>query len=153
MIAVRGFSNRGKSQSIIKACELLMETDPEAKPTWIHPADGKLDDSVKDICVIVKTDGHYIGIESEGDPGFRQPESLKRFASGTPQCSVIVCATRTRGTTVAAVVNTGTHYGYPITWIRAKKYPPESQDARCAEIAKDIVARITTILVEKEVCP
>jgi len=94
VIGLRGIGNTGKSQTIRKAYDLLKFTHKNVKEE--HESIGKLD-----IRVVLTINGAKIGIESQGDPGFRLKKSLSLFVK--LQCTVIVCATRTRGQTVNVV--------------------------------------------------
>ncbi|GHT49120.1 hypothetical protein AGMMS49982_01850 [Bacteroidia bacterium] len=66
----------------------------------------------------IKATGTYlskeIGIESQGDPNFRQGESLKDFA--VAGCDIIVCACRTKGETVDNIKRIARGHSYKIIW-------------------------------------
>jgi len=125
LIAVRGVANRGKSDSIKKAYKLLVDAYPAAVvEKFVFRADIK---------IIVTIKGVKVGIESQGDPTDRLPESLRYFAEAG--CKVIICATRTRGETVDAVNDLSSQYD--IEWIEKSEEP----DAQKKESANRAVAQ------------
>jgi len=63
--------------------------------------------------VVLTINGVKIRIESQGDPGSRLEESLLLFVK--IKCTVVVCATRTRGQTVNAVEKL--QPDYEVIWI------------------------------------
>src|SRR5438270_370149 len=89
VIALRGISSKGKSQTIRQAYDLLVAKYPQARVEHLAKSWGI------DIKVVLTINGVKIGIESRGDPSNRLPESLTEFAE--MGCEVIICATRTRG--------------------------------------------------------
>lgn len=93
VIALRGVANQGKSSSIKEAYNLIRQSFSIDSIT--HEISGA------DIRAVLTVGNIKIGIESQGDPSSRLVESLKLFLS--LDCQIIICTTRTRGSTVDAV--------------------------------------------------
>lgn len=95
VIALWGSGDSGKTSTLkIVHSELLKLSDSfleEFRETG---------DDIRDVLMI---NGIKIGIESQGDPGSRLEESLKIFKENG--CELIICATRSRGSTVVLVDN------------------------------------------------
>jgi len=106
VIAIWGASNQGKSSSINEIVNRLPAHFPTAHID-IRIAGG-------DIQAIVTIGSVKIGIESAGDPGGRLPTSLALFVR--EGCEVIICATRTRGSTVTAVEALHPQHQFDIVW-------------------------------------
>ncbi len=137
VIALRGAANVGKSNAIKKVYELLLAKYPSAKVE-----DGDKTYRV-DIKVVLTINGVKIGIENQGDPGSRLPESLQEFVK--KGCRVIVCATRTRGQTVSAVSQLAP--SYEVLWINQFVVPKSSeQESSNQRMAKQIVAEVETVI-------
>jgi Cdc6-like AAA superfamily ATPase len=94
VFALYGPTNVGKSTTIKKVFALLTDAYPNAPIQTLNPPG-------IDITIIIEINGIFVGIESQGDPNGRLGESIKRFKKAL--CSIIVCATRTRGGTVTIV--------------------------------------------------
>ena len=110
--AIRGVQKTGKSESIkmfynkLKAKYTNLEISDKYTPIY----DG-------DISVVVEINGKIIAIESQGDPNSRILDSLPKFAA--IPANIIICATRTRGSTVDVVKQQ--QENYQITWIDKKE--------------------------------
>lgn len=101
VIANSGFAHRGKSTSIRYVFELL-----SSRYRVIDPINGyNPNEDIKAIIGIPQSDGHIVkvGIESKGDPGSRQMESIDYFVN--KDCEIILVACRIKGTTKDAVIN------------------------------------------------
>lgn len=107
VIAVWGQARQGKSDTIKKCVQEIQKQFPNGSfNVLIGGAD------IKAIITIGKI---IIGVESQGDPGSRQEQSLKEFATKY-NCDIIICASRTSGKTVEAVDDMHNIYGYDIIW-------------------------------------
>lgn len=106
IIALWGTSNRGKSAIINKVYKKVKTKYPEAIINEIVIG--------IDIKVVIEIDNKKVGIESQGDPSSRLPDSIKYFVE--IGCDVIICATRTRGMTVDAV--NAQKGRYEISWLK-----------------------------------
>lgn len=100
VIALWGIANIGKTDTIQKVYNFLCLKFAIKKKEY-----QKFD---KDIRVVFTINGIKIGIESQGDPDSRLEESLKLFVK--VGCTIIICATRTRGHTVNLVKSLGKRY-------------------------------------------
>jgi len=102
-----GHARQGKSDTIKRIAKKILDSYPNAttEPSQI--------DYSADINVIITADNLKIGIESQGDPNSRLPDSLKRFSADN--CDIIICATRTSGGTVEEVDNLAPKYD--IIWV------------------------------------
>jgi hypothetical protein len=103
IIAIRGVGNTGKTETIKTFYRLLKSKYPTSK---IENEVDRLD-----IRVIITINGVKIGIESQGDPSSRLFESIPLFVRN--QCSIIVCATRSKGKTVQLIKE---QENYEIIW-------------------------------------
>ena len=103
VIANSGFAHSGKSTSIRYVYELLSS---RYHPNIIEPKQGyNPNQDVKAIIDIPQSDGHMVkvGIESQGDPGSRQMESIDYFVK--EKCEIILVACRVKGTTKTKVLS------------------------------------------------
>ena len=97
-----GAGGQGKSESIKAAFHLLQQK---------YPSEVLIDDG--DIKALIQMGDVLIGLESQGDPDYRQEESLKDFV--TKGCQIIICACRSKGSTRWAVEALADQ-GYRIIW-------------------------------------
>jgi hypothetical protein len=105
-IALKGRRSIGKSQTIRTVDELLRGKYPGATVEQERRTKAELR-------VVLSIDGVKIGIESHGDPNSRLiKESLDLFVR--LGCEIIICATRTKGETVTAVIELP---GYEVVWL------------------------------------
>lgn len=108
IFVLKGRASSGKTQTIKEIYKLLKIQYPEAEiEIFINKTD------IKVIFIIY---GIKIGIESQGDPNSRLKNSLKEFA--TKGCSIIICASRTRGMTNTWIEEYAKEF--KITWIEKK---------------------------------
>jgi hypothetical protein len=111
MIVIEGAGNRGKSSAIRTIRSVLLEKFPSARELAGKgfPIPETIGTNCNgDIRTIIELNGKKIGIESQGDPGSRQKQSLALFLR--EKCDYIICAARSRGYTVEdakAVANSG----------------------------------------------
>lgn len=101
VIANSGFAYTGKSTSIRYVYELLSSRYHVIEP--INGYNPKVD--VKAIIEIPQSDGHMVkvGIESQGDPGSRQVDSINYFIN--KGCEIILVACRVKGATKDKVLS------------------------------------------------
>jgi hypothetical protein len=93
--ALQGRGNSGKSETIKQVFAELVRKYPSASVQ-------QLSSGTSDIkAILTNVKGHKVGIESQGDPSSRLQQSLQDFANAN--CTIIFCATRTSGMTVAWV--------------------------------------------------
>lgn len=136
VIANSGGAKQGKSGTIKKIIQLILDKYPNAKT---NPLKISYHGDVK---VLIEIDNIKIGIESQGDPNSRIFESLKKFAS--VDCDLIICATRTSGATVKAVNSLRKSHGYDIIWVT--NYRSANKDT---ELLNELSANHILELVER----
>ncbi len=107
ILACHGVANQGKSSTIKELSRLIISKYPNA---IVDPVSLNYQYDIKVIITIGKV---KIGIESQGDPNSRLSESLQEFVK--QKCSIIVCTTRTSGSTVDIV--SSYHKSFDIVWI------------------------------------
>lgn len=111
IISIHGKSNQGKSETIKKVCELILETYPDATSSI------KNIDYTGDIFLTIIIGKIKIGFESQGDPNSRMiyDDTIENLAK--EGCNIIICATRTGGMTVKKVDEIADRYDYHTLWI------------------------------------
>lgn len=132
VIALRGVAKIGKSRTIKRVYDLLKSKYKSATREY-----EKI--SATDVRVVLTINGAKIGIESQGDPGGRLEESLSLFVKVA--CTVIICATRTRGQTVDAVDKL--QPSYEVVWLQQNvKSIASEQEASNDAMAKRILGDV-----------
>lgn len=113
IIANSGFAYTGKSTSIRYVFELLSSRYHVIEP--INGYNPKVD--VKAIIEIPQSDGHMVkvGIESQGDPGSRQVDSINYFIN--KGCEIILVACRVKGATKDKVLSLQ-HSDWQVIWFK-----------------------------------
>lgn len=137
IIALKGVANVGKSDTIMKVYELLKKRYPNAKI--------ECRDKIFriDINVVLIINGVKIGIESKGDPSSNLPKKLNAFKSA--DCQVIICATRSKGQTVDAVLKLEPKYD--VLWMEQVAVPePSKYESANRGMAKQIVDAVENAL-------
>ncbi|MBC5994016.1 hypothetical protein [Pontibacter cellulosilyticus] len=112
ILAISHASGKGKTQTIRELANLLLGSYPTFVAIKPIPAKVPVDG---DFQLIIEIAGIVIGIESMGDPGTGLEKRLQKLA-GSYSCDIIICATRTRGETVAAVENAASTWDYDTIW-------------------------------------
>lgn len=136
ILALKGTAKSGKSTVIRKVYEMLKsEYDGEVSIIVEHVGD-------VDIKAILVIKGAKIGIESQGDPEGRLEESLKEFIENG--CVVIICTTRTRGSTVDLV--NGLQPGYNAVWFQQVKSAEPDQETTNNAMAKKILEKVKLLI-------
>lgn len=105
-IAISGKAEQGKSATVVILRDLI-KSRYIVKETVLKTGG--------DIKVIIEYKGIKIGIESQGDPNSRQPNSIKEFIS--KNCDIIIGTCRTSGETKNVMTDTSKH-GYRVFWTR-----------------------------------
>ena len=140
IFALRGPANAGKSTTIGKIFMLLKEAYPAAKIQIINPNQAEITVTVNvEITLTIEINGKIVGIESQGDPNSRLADSIALFKK--TDCSIIVCATRTRGSTVDMLENL--HSEFTLNWHHTAPQPQaalqnQHDDARAQTIFRQI---------------
>ena len=128
--ALYGRGDIGKTSTIKEVYNLLIK---KFGKEIIVETDTNIFSEKNDIRVIVKIKGKLIGIESQGDPNSRLKVSLDIFVE--MNCDIILCATRTWGTTVDFVKLLEPEY--KIDWIKKPDFGNEYEQKN-KELAKNI---------------
>lgn len=135
VFALYGTANVGKSATLKKVFALLTYAYPGAPVQTINTG--------IDITVIIEISGVLVGIETQGDPNSRLGESLELFKKA--KCSIIICATRTRGGTVTAVENLQPEF--KVVWHHKTSEPNANlRDQRDSSIAQTIFNEVQNAL-------
>ena len=111
LYALQGAGQRGKSSTLNILIDELAKKYPNATKRILIPGMGRDQQVIFD-----NLNGHVIGIETQGDPNSRLPQSLKDFAKA--QCDIIFCACRTSGSTVDAIQSFAKQYSYTVNIIK-----------------------------------
>ena len=135
VLALRGKSNRGKSQTIRTVVEFLSERHPDAVAEYSHT-------TKSDARVVLTIHGVKIGVESHTNP----KQSLDLFER--IGCHVIICATRTRGAAVDAVNEL---QGFEVLWLeQPEKSQPNEQILRSLAMVREIVEKVEALVAAAE---
>lgn len=115
-----GTAGQGKSSTVKKIAEIILKHYPSATTNPV------IIDYTFDIKVVIIIGKVKIGIESQGDPNSRLVESLKYFVN--INCDIIICSTRTRGSTVDAVNELYSKHGYDNVWVTNHRSNEKNQN-------------------------
>jgi hypothetical protein len=108
IIAVYGRSGEGKSETIKNVIKIFEDRFAQAQVKYLIDQDDKL--------AIVTLGSIMIGIESQGDPNSRMINENTLEQLILSGCSIILCATRTEGMTVARVDELADKHDYHTLW-------------------------------------
>jgi len=133
VFALYGPANVGKSATLKKVFALLTDAYPTASVQTLDRPGMDITVTI-DITVIIEINGILVGIESQGDPNGRLAESIELFKKA--KCGIIVCATRTSGSTVTIVKNLQPEF--TLVWTRKTSEP----QANLRERRDDAIAQI-----------
>lgn len=125
-----GSAEKGKSSTVKEITKLIL------KNYTIATTDPATIDYTYDIKVVVTIGKIKIGIESQGDPNSRLFDSLKHFVK--INCDIIICSTRTSGSTVEAVNELYSKHGYDNVWMTNYRSNEKNQDILNETSAKHI---------------
>ena len=150
IIAVYGRSNEGKSETIKKVFQILLNEFPSAKPS-ISPINVE-----GDILATIQLGKIKIGFESQGDPNSRiiTEQTIEKLAdlskdSTLGGCDIIICATRTEGKTVKTVDKVADSYGYNTIWISSFFSPKLDAGVLNNLAARNIIEIIKSLIVKQ----
>ena len=105
IICICGPSNAGKTSVIVEVSKVLSQSGGSSSQVIYR--------SSKDICVTIVYNGHKIGLASQGDPNSLQGKWLNYLVQ-EGGCDIIVCASRSKGSTVTTVKNCATKNNYDL---------------------------------------
>ncbi len=130
VIALYSGKDRGKSESIRIAFQILLERHPEYAIIFDN---GEKSGDVKALLFI---NGAKVGIESQGDPKSRQMQSIEDFIS--LGCDVILTASRSSGMTTTSI---DLHkHQYDIHWRRKRGVAEETRHKKSnRQVAEELV--------------
>lgn len=119
IFAVWNRSATGKSGTLRSLAQLLVRKYPTS--TVLIPNEFNIAQiSDRDFRFVIEINGKIIGIESQGDPNTGLERRLTELCAGIEgefkPCDIIVCAGRTRGSTVRAIDKVAVDYGYSVVW-------------------------------------
>lgn len=109
VIADRGASGIGKSAAVREVFYQLSRKYKPKLEEWQYEKDKG------DIKAIFEIEGVYVGIESQGDPGFDMEKTIDEFVEKY-KCDIIVTACRTKGSTYQKINTFMRNNGYDILW-------------------------------------
>ncbi len=135
LIVLTGVANVGKSMTLNRVLELLREKFPSMKEIAV------LRRTRIEIRVVVEIDGIRVGIDSRGD----RPEHVKDALDVLlrQRCSIIVCASHTRGGTIDEVRQFSEIHRYSLFEVAKTAAATEALHTKANNAyAKDIVSRI-----------
>jgi len=148
IIAIYGRANEGKSETIKKVCQMLINCYPNAIPSV---GNIKYD---ADILLTIQLGDIKIGIESQGDPNSRMisEDTIKKLADNKidnilGNCDIIICATRTEGKTVQKVDDIANDYSFNTLWISSFWSPTLNHEVLNCKAAKNIIEIIKSLIV------
>lgn len=144
-IALYGAGSRGKSTTlkmVYKFLDASFELLPEKNVRPDEWGTYLLKDRY-DIRVIFAVNGVRVGLESQGDPNSRLEESLQFFCDN--KCRLIVCPTRTWGSTVDCVKKL--ENDFQVEWIKKTFSDDEQGQESCNKAdAKKIIKLIKSFV-------
>lgn len=120
IVALWHTASKGKTATLREVARLLNQQAPEGIITPFNniPNTG-------DFRFVIEINGIVVGIESQGDPNTNLENCLFELANEY-NCSVIFCATRTRGSTVEAV-DSLLPQGFQTIWTSTYQIDGENQ--------------------------
>lgn len=133
IIALYSGKDRGKSESIRIAFQILLKRHPEYAIIFDN---GEISGDVKALLFI---NGAKVGIESRGDPKTRQMQSMEEFVS--LGCDVILTASRSSGMTTTSI--SLHNYQYIIHWYRKRG---EKDETRYRESNRQVANELVSLV-------
>ncbi len=138
ILGIYGRADEGKSTIAKLVCQILVRKYPNSLPT------NTVIDYSGDILVTLTVEGLKIGIESQGDPRSRMFHTLKQL--GSANCDIIICTTRTTGSTVNEVDHVADTFGYNTLWISSFYTPSLNTTVLNDQAAKNIVEIVEMLI-------
>lgn len=147
IIAIYGRQNEGKSETIKQACKIILETFPNAIAS-INPVNYSWD-----IFLTIKIENWKIGFVSQGDPN---SEAIREGTVGKladpddkefGACDIIICASRTKATTVDILEEVSKRHNFHIIWKSSLQCPGLNHDVLNRIGAEGIVELIKALML------
>lgn len=123
VLSIWHIADKGKTETLREFTNLLLTTYPSF--TSIFPTTAAIP-ATGDFRLVVQINGIIIGVESQGDPNTNLQNRLLDLADNF-KCEVILCSSRTRGDTVAAVDNLHHTRGFDTIWTSTYQITGRSQ--------------------------
>lgn len=149
IIAIHGRADEGKSETIKKACEIVLRDFPNATPSKSPNYSG-------DILLTIQLGKFKIGFESQGDPNSRMinDNTIEKLAniklsSKLGGCDIIICATRTGGMTVKEVDKVADKHRYHTLWVSSFFSPKLNHSVLNNKAANNIIEIIKSLITEQ----
>lgn len=142
IIVIAGRANEGKSSTIKEVCRQLIANYPSIKYDKEINFKG-------DVLVVFSLGKVKIGVESQGDPYSRMiyDDTLKFLVK--EKCDIILCATRTSGSTVVKVEQIAEEFDYHKIWLSSFFSPSLNIDVLNKKQACNIINLISSIIVNQ----
>ena len=142
IIVLTGTANVGKSATLRRVEALLKERFPRLREIAV------LRRTRIEIRVVVEIDEVRVGIDSRGDRAEHVEQALE--ALRREHCSIIVCASHTKGGTIEQVMQFANDHCYDVIPVSKTAATTEALQARADDLcAQDIVTRIEQLCSRK----
>lgn len=128
IICNRGTSDKGKSASVKRTRQLILETFPDATER-IFVSNG-------DVKTIITIGELFIGIESEGDPNSRL--TRERLGDFVPECQIILCTSRTKGEPFEVVRQVARENDYRLFWVTNHRNNNQSRSEENKQLNREL---------------
>lgn len=112
ILALWHVGDKGKTETLREFAKILLSMYPNFRPIFPMPTTIS---ATSDFRLVVEINGKIVGIESQGDPNTDLENRLIDLADNF-QCEIILCASRTKGETVAAVDNISLTRSFQTIW-------------------------------------
>lgn len=129
-------SNWGKTNTLLKVIDLLKKAK---YPLIIEEQIGEVDK----FAMFIK-EGKKIVVNTQGDPYSYQGEGLQRAVN--EKADIIVCASRTKGTTVDCIYEIAAN-GYEVIWF--SNFFGDNENLNCVAALPEITADAIVKLIQK----
>lgn len=128
IICNRGTSDKGKSASVKRTRQLILDTFPDATER-IFVSNG-------DVKTIITIGELFIGIESEGDPNSRL--TRERLVDFVPECQIILCTSRTKGEPFEVVREVARTNNYRLLWVTNHRNNNQSRSDENKQLNREL---------------
>lgn len=112
LLAVWHTANKGKTETLREFAKLLLRTYPRCRAISPNPA---MVPASGDFRLVMRLNNKIMAVDSKGDPHTGLADRLYDLADNF-QADVIICSTRTKGETVAAVEDLRVKRNYDLIW-------------------------------------
>lgn len=123
-------ADKGKTDTLREFAKLILSVYPACRVIYPKPVSIS---SKHDFRLVVDINGIIVGVESQGDPNTNLRTRLLELTDSY-KCDVILCTTRTRGDTVAAVDFIVSHRGFEAFWTSTYQIDDKSKHGLANEL-------------------